>query len=175
MANFDLYWNPANPYSADPQQHVEYKKRTDLSYTVAATLPNFKDHYTVTGLQDNTIYDFRISCDCGDTTNYSMVTSFISFTCPALTTNRSDNTMIYSFTPVNIDSYKVILYQDGVQFLDDLYNGPFFSDVSGSFTGLNGHSQYVIAVVMTEEDMSAMCNNGQVEVTCTILTDMNIS
>src|SRR4051812_24129400 len=103
MADFDLYWNPANPYSTALDQQVLYKLREDLSYIVAATLPNYADHYTITGLASNRVYDFRISCDCGDTTNYTSVTSFVAFSCPVPNTTRTDDDLVYSFTPAAVD------------------------------------------------------------------------
>lgn len=175
MAQFELLWNPAKPYSTEETQQVEYKRRSDLSYSIAATIPDFKDHYLVTGLEDNIVYDFRVTCSCDSTSQSSQVVSFVNFTCPVLNTNRTDDSMLFSFTPANVDSYMIILYQDGVYVDSETFNGPFFGDIAGSFTGLNLLSQYLLSVVITQDDMSAICNNGVVDVTCTIIMDMNIS
>lgn len=69
--------------------------------------------YTITGLQDNKFYNFRIITDCavGDDSTSAVITN-ISITCPTLTVTASSASVSYSFTSASgtdVTSYLVQL------------------------------------------------------------------
>ncbi|MEE3314835.1 MAG: hypothetical protein VZR56_11845 [Treponema sp.] len=60
-SSIKLEWNKDSGYSKDLKQTtIWYKKRTESTYAASATAGTGVTEKTVTGLQDNTLYDFKI-------------------------------------------------------------------------------------------------------------------
>ena len=60
-SSIKLWWNRDSGYSKDLKQTtIWYKKRTESTYAASATAGTGVTEKTVTGLQENTLYDFKI-------------------------------------------------------------------------------------------------------------------
>lgn len=174
MASFNLFWNPVNPYSTLSTQTVEYKRSGDSSYIIYATIPGYKNSYTVEGLEDNICYYFRIGDVCDGEILYTSVIKDISFAFPEIQSSISVDTMTYSFQPAidsDIESYTINLYKNGIFLTKEIYNEPFLGEISGQFTGLEEGQQYYVETVMTS--MCMMSRSGNKDIVETVCVDIN--
>lgn len=174
MADFNLYWNPGNPYETGNTQQVQYKLRTASSYTILATIAGFKDSYKATGLQDDRIYNFRIVNTCNNES--SSIINTISFTCPAIGLFRSTDAIDYTLTPAggDVDKYFIKLYEDGLFKTQEIYNSPFISTITGTFTGLDALKEYVVTVTARADELIGECDpNTNIPLVCVSITDIN--
>lgn len=161
MASFDLSWAPAGGTNSSGQQ-VQYKAASSGTWLVAATLGASASTYTVTGLDDNVIYDFRIAnlCAYGGPT---LGTSFqiIDIVCPTVSRTPTHNTVAFSFshpTGTDLTEYRVDLMNGaGTTVLAFKNIVPISSLVSDSFTGLTASTSYNLRVTAKAGSYSKVC------------------
>jgi hypothetical protein len=160
MASFDLSWTPAGSLISVSQQ-VQYKAAASSTWLVAATLSATANSYTVEGLEDNTIYDFRIVTDCafgGPTPSASY--QIIDFVCPHLTITPDYESVSFSFihSGGSVDSYLVEL-------TDDVFNEIFASTsfplpsgaLTHTFTDLDQNTDYGLRITIVADVYSEEC------------------
>lgn len=160
MTSFDLNWTPAGGLNSTGQQ-VQYKAAVSSTWIVATTLNASADSYTISDLNDNTIYDFRIVNMCsygGPTPGSSFQT--INFVCPTIIVTPTYNSVSFSFTHLggSVTQYRV-----------DLLNGAGTSTiafktisspsgtVADSFTGLSTETNYQLRLTPKAGTFSEQC------------------
>ena len=114
MADFEIQWT--RPVSTTYKQEIYLRLRYTSEWSLIAELEGSVFYYTITGLLDNKIYEYKIKTYCltsgpGETA----VKSFIKINCPTFTTNnitlKCDRTFDYSFLALgqDIDAYDIVL------------------------------------------------------------------
>ncbi len=176
MADFIVAWSPETQNSVG--QVVQYKLPSSGTWIDFAIVSPSTSTYLVTGLLDNTIYQFRISCECatGDVT-YSQVFTSIRFTCPVVTISASTTILNYSFPTVasSITGYTVILYKDGLEEVTMSYNSPVPPTISGSFNIVAGHI-YTIRVQMKAGSIVKDCPiSNDIIISCTPVVGLGVT
>lgn len=151
MASFDLSWTPASGINSTGQE-VQYKESISSTWLVAATLSSTADSYTLEGLDDNVVYDFRISnlCSLGGPTPGGSF-QLIGFVCPSIATTPTYNTVSYTFTHVggSVTSYRVDLMNSAGTTIIAFKNITSPSGtISESFTGLTTLTNYNLRLTM---------------------------
>lgn len=155
---FTITWVPAENASAF-NQIVEVKKTTDTLWTPYQTVSGSTTTTTVTGLEVNTLYDFKIVsiCNYGGSASSNKVT-LVNFACPSVLTSETDTTISYSF-PHPMGSVSEIT----VQLVSDDETGtlstqtPTGAEISGTFTGLAAGTPYKIRVILASDPFSKTC------------------
>lgn len=159
MADFTITWTTGdNPSTIE--QLVQYKKSTDTSYTTFSIVGPDVTTVNVAGLEDNTIYDFRIQSNC----NYggpslSNTSAFINFSCPVITVTSTSTTVSYSFVhPLkSINGFTVQLYESNGTTLVSTQTPTISSTLTGTFTGLTAATLYKIKLTLTASSFSEAC------------------
>jgi hypothetical protein len=151
MASFDLSWTPASGVNSTGQQ-VQYKESVSDTWLVVATLGGGASSYTVADLDDNVVYDFRISnlCSFGGPTPGS-VFQIIGFVCPSVVITPTYNGVSFSFTHVegSVTQYRVDLLNAAGSSVIAFKNITSPSGmVTDSFTGLSATTSYNLRLTM---------------------------
>lgn len=161
MASFDLSWTPAGGANSTGQQ-VQYKDADSSTWLVASSLDSSEDTYTVSGLLDNVIYDFRIVnlCAFGGPTP-GAVFQIVNIICPTVSRTPTHNTVSFSFphpTGTDLTEYRVDLMNGaGTAVLAFKNIVPVTSPVSDSFTGLSSSTSYNLRVTAKAGSYSKVC------------------
>jgi hypothetical protein len=147
MATAHLTWTPASGLNQD----VKYKKASEGSYTLHANVSSATSSADITGLDDNTVYEFLITNKC----LYSMESSSTveegaRVTCPSLTAEQTALSLGVSFSDLgaSISSYVVEIYVMPADTLVDSHtiSSPTPS-MSWTFSGLSSDTFYKIKVI----------------------------
>lgn len=160
MSSFLLNWTPAGGLNSTGQE-VRYKLSTTSTWTTAATVGATTDEYTVTGLLDNTIYDFQIVNLCsfgGPTTGTTFQT--VNLTCPTVTTTPTYNSVGFSYTNLgaSVTEYRVdLLNAAGTTVLAFKNITATGTTISDSFTGLSATTNYQLRVTVKAGMFSKQC------------------
>lgn len=146
-------------------QLVQYKAVTSSSYITANSVSSVTTSASISGLNQNTLYNFRIVNNCltGGPSPSTPVTT-IEFTCPVVSLSTPNSgTISYSFPHLggDVDSYVVKLL-DGlgttlIQSKNE--NGPFGATVTNSFNGLVSNTSYQVQVTVKASTFSRVCGN----------------
>lgn len=147
MATAHLTWTPA----AGLNQDVKYKKAGELLYTVFGNVSSGTTSADITGLDDNTVYEFLITNKCAFSMEASTpVGEGARVTCPSLTVEQTALSLSVSFSDLGdeISSYVVEIY---VMPADTLVDSQTISSptpsMSSTFTGLASDTFYKIKVI----------------------------
>jgi hypothetical protein len=160
MGSFLLNWTPAGGLNSTGQQ-VQYKVSTDSTWTTVTTLSASASTYTVLGLVDNTIYDFRVVNLCsfgGPTSGTNFQT--INLTCPTVTVTPTYNSVSFSFPNLgaSVTEYRVDLLNAAgslvLAFKNITATGVTMSD---SFVGLSSVTGYQLRVTVKAGTFSKVC------------------
>lgn len=159
MASAVINWTPGGGGNVQSQQ-IQYRMAGTTSWTSAVTgLGPTVNTYTVTGLSDNTIYEFRVVsiCSIGGPI-YSSILTDIKWYCPVITLTPTHNTITYSFSNLggSISGYTVELLnnaQDTVIQTKTTISGVFDS---GSITPL---TTYYVRLTLTASSYSHVCSD----------------
>lgn len=164
MASSTINWVPAGG-SNSLSQTVQYKRTIDSVWIDFSSLAAGIATVSITGLSNNTIYDFRIvdNCAVGGAVPSAVIRG-IKFTCPTVTISPTYNAVTISFTGVGGDVSKYVvqlLSSDltsvlGTFPVTDLTPGTF----TNTFTGLAASTSYNIRVTEyagTAFDYSNIC------------------
>lgn len=161
MASFDLSWTPVGGANSTGQQ-VQYKESDASSWEVATTLGASANSYTVSGLLDNVIYDFRIVNLCaygGPAPGASF--EIADLICPTVSKTPTYNGVSFSFphpTGTDLTEYKVDLMNGaGTTVLAFKNIVPVTSPVTDSFTGLSASTSYNLRVTVKAGSYSKVC------------------
>jgi hypothetical protein len=146
MAQQALKWTPAGGVNSTGQQ-IEYRKKGTTSWIVFSSLPPTTSTATVTGLLDNTIYEFRVINMCAVGGNIpSGVFETIIFTCITVTATHTYDSITVNFSPLGADivKYDVILVETNAIYTVENPSG----NVSYTFSGLTPATPYSIKVIL---------------------------
>jgi len=179
MANFFLYWNPANNKNSTTQL-VQYKLSTSSTWITAATVGKAIDSYYLSGLTDNVFYDFRIcnNCTAGGPL-FSPPKSGISLTCPTLTVSSNGAQINYSFPTVSgtsVNKYIVELYKNDILNTFNTYNSPFAPTITDNFSGVDysNNNTYKVRVLPYAGTTYKECPlSDSILVTCVNINDFD--
>lgn len=150
--NILLSWSTAacsNPLN----QRVEYKKKTDSTWTLYASVPCGVTSIQINDLSDNTVYEFRVGTLCRNDLGeisviYSAYTVQAKLTCPDVDIVPATTIVSYSFLELggSVDNYDVQLIDDADNVL--VTNKHIaIPTISGSFSPLAASSTYKIKVI----------------------------
>lgn len=176
-----LKWIPA---ANGGSQTVQYKKYTESDYSTFTTVVSTVDTIAVTGLDYNTIYNFRIVNNCPDGNNQTVLGNDVVFTCPQITTTPSDTTVLVQFFDLggSIDKYVVDLLNPFTNVVLQSKNlvAPFSANVSTTFTSLSPVTQYSVRVrpnasTYSKDNCSAISLSTNNTPSCPIPTSLGVS
>lgn len=112
MASAVINWTPGGGGNVTSQE-VQYRVQGVTNWTTAVSgLSAATSTYTITGLNVNTIYEFRIVSNCTfGGPIYSATMTDIEWFCPTITVTPTHNTITYSFSALggSISAYTVDL------------------------------------------------------------------
>jgi hypothetical protein len=152
MASATINWTPAGGTSTG--QRVEYRvKSVGGSWTVFSTVSATVNTATITGLADNTVYEFRVVnlCSGGEIASFNV--EGINQTCvtPSNAPTSTSTTVSFPHLGGEVSKYNIKLYANTtpltlITSVDK--TGPFTggSTVSHTFTGLTAATVYVIMI-----------------------------
>jgi hypothetical protein len=139
MAQIPLTWIPAGGFNSTGQQ-VQYKPEGGVWTTFQTVAPAISS-ITITGLLDNTVYEFRIVnlCADGGPTPSPTVLTQIYISCPAPTFILSTNSIQYSFAHLGaqVTKYTVELLSAANVVLQTKTHLAPSGTISETFTGLS--------------------------------------
>jgi hypothetical protein len=131
-------------------QNVQYKLSTSSTWITFSTVGGSANTETVTGLDDNLLYNFRIVSFCsGGEPAPSAVLTKINMTCPSVTTTVTDTTISYSFNEVggDVTSYVVKLFNSAGTAEVATSTPTGTTTLTGTITGLTASSTYKLRVI----------------------------
>jgi hypothetical protein len=148
MAQIPLTWIPAGGFNSTGQQ-VQYKPEGGVWTTFQTVAPAISS-ITITGLLDNTVYEFRIVnlCADGGPTPSPTVLTQIYISCPAPTFILSTNSIQYSFAHLGaqVTKYTVELLSAANVVLQTKTHLAPSGTISETFTGLSPNTNYNVRV-----------------------------
>lgn len=165
MANFTIKWDVG--LGVTRQELLLKKKYGEEDWSVVAILNSGINTYTLKGLNENTIYLFKINSICDGGNISSETIELIAFSCPNIIIEPTcGNAINYSFTHLgfDVDIYDIFLYDNNNNVLSA--QTKIAEDViSGSFTNLDVPSAYKIGVVpKADEHSKTDCQLTEVDV-----------
>jgi trimeric autotransporter adhesin len=147
--NITLTWTAGGGATS---QDVQYKLASASSWTTHSNVAGNITTASITGLQDNLIYDFRVITNCaGGTPTPSTSTQQIKIICPTVTATPSDTTIAYSFPEIggSVTAYTVKLFDSAGTTELSSQTPTGTTTRSGTFTGLTQSTAYKIRVIIT--------------------------
>lgn len=158
MASAAISWTPGGGGNVTSQS-VEYRVQGTTSWTSAATgLSASASSYNVTGLSDNTVYEFRVIsiCSVGGPIVSATMTG-IKWFCPTITVTPTHNTITYSFTALggSISAYSVELLSNDLATVIQTK-----TTVSGVFDSVSilPSTSYKVRLTLTAGSYSNTCS-----------------
>lgn len=133
-------------------QNVQYKLSTSSTWITFSSVGGSATTETVTGLDSNLLYNFRIVTYCsGGTPAPSTTITKINILCPTVTTTPTDTTVAYSFPEIggDVDSYVVKLFNSAGTTEVATSTPTGTTTRSGTLTGLTASTTYKLRVVPT--------------------------
>lgn len=161
-------------------QNVQYKLSSSSTWITFGTVGATATTATVTGLDSNKLYNFRIVTYCsGGTPAPSATITKINILCPTVTITSTDTTVSYSFPEIggDIDSYVVKLYNSAGTTEVGTSTPTGTTTRTGTITGLTASTTYKLRVVPTAGTITKTdCEFNNVTTTappvCSIPTDV---
>lgn len=138
-------------------QNVQYKLSTSSTWITFSTVGGSATTETVTGLNDNLLYNFRIVTNCaGGEPAPSTVITKINIICPSATTTSTDTTVSYSFSEIggDINSYAVKLFNSAGSAEITTSTPTGTTTRTGTITGLTPSTNYKLRIVPTAGSIS---------------------
>src|SRR3982751_5140877 len=146
MAQAILNWSPGGGTNSTGQT-IQYKLSTTSTWTDFQTVAPTVSTATITGLQDNVIYDFRVVDNCSDGgPTPSPPFQGVTITCPTVTYTDAPTTITYSFAHLggDITRYIVQLLNASNAILDTRTHNVPSGTLSGTFVGLTPSTNYQV-------------------------------
>lgn len=163
---------------------VQYKLASVSNWTTATTLPIGSTSYSISGLNQNRIYNFQVinNCSVGGPSPSTVLTS-IEQTCPTVALGSTSNSVSYSFPNLggDISSYVVTLFDStGTTVIQtQTQNPPFASTITSPFNGLTANTAYQVQMVVNAGTFSKTCGaqtiTTQVVPTCPTLSNLTLT
>lgn len=151
--NVTINWSAGGGSST---QDVQYKLSSSAAWITQGSVTGTVVTYTINGLSDNLLYDFRVVSNCtGGTAVNSSLLQQINILCPSVTATTTASTVAYSFAAVggSVSAYTVeLLNSAGTTIIATQ------SSVSGTFTGLSEGTVYKIRVSAVAGSFTKVCN-----------------
>lgn len=154
MADFEIQWT--QPVSTTYKQEIYLRLRYTSEWSLISEVEGDVFYYTITGLLENKIYEYKIKTYClGSTPGESVVKSFIKINCPTFTTSnitlKCDRTFDYTFLALgqDIDAYDVVLLNNaGTELSRQNKTTPLAvgSSITGTFSSLQAETIYKIKI-----------------------------
>lgn len=164
--NITLNWTSGGGAAT---QDVQYKLATSNTWITHTNVAGNVNTTTISGLQDNLIYDFRIVTNCaGGSPAPGTSTQQINIICPTVTTTVTDTSVSYSFTNVggSTTAYTVHLLDTSNAVLQT--QTPAISGtVSGTFSSLTQSTAYKVRVTVVAGVFNKQCTAVNVTTTAT--------
>jgi hypothetical protein len=154
-----LTWTPAGGANSSSQD-VQYRVSGTSNWTTFQNVGATVNTLAITGLSDNTKYDFQIvdNCVVGGPVASAPYTN-IKFTCPTPGFTTTYNSIQYTFNALggSVDSYVVNLLDTNNNLVatQTITSPP--SVIVGSFTGLNALTTYWVQIIPLSGTMSGNC------------------
>jgi hypothetical protein len=146
----NLTWAPAGGVTSQ-NQDVQYKAASSTTWITYANVGATVSSASITGLIDNTIYDFRVVNNCtysGPTP--AMATQNAKITCPAVTIFPGYDHVDYSFVHLGADISKYVVdlldASDAVLLTNTITSFPI--PISSSFSGLVPSTNYKLRITV---------------------------
>lgn len=149
MATATLNWTPGGG-GTSLSQDINYKTIDALGYTFHSNVSASTNTVDITGLSNNTIYQFLITNNCVSGIGaLSSIAEAIHFACPVVDLDITYNSVTFTFTHPggDITGYHVYLLDDADDIISPLVFTSPGGTVTDSFTGLTPETNYGIRVV----------------------------
>lgn len=179
-----ISWNPSSTNSTE--QKVQYRVKGTENWITFSTLGALANQETITGLQANLIYEFRIlnNCTSGGAAPSPTQTK-VNLECPLNSITSSAENVNYSFPHQggDISKYQVDLLSanNSTVLQTKNHTSPFAATITGSFVGLNPQTNYYVRVTMfagTSYEHNKTCGsvpaNTTAPETCSPPTNVNV-
>lgn len=138
-------------------QDVQFKLSTSSTWITFSTVGGSATTETVTGLNDNLLYNFRIVTNCaGGNPAPSTTITKINITCPTVTTTTTSTTIGYSFPQIggDVNSYLVRLFNSAGTAEVTTSTPTGTTTRTGTISGLTASTNYKLRVVPTAGSIS---------------------
>jgi hypothetical protein len=141
-------------------QDVQYKLASSSTWITHSNVAGNVTTATISGLQDNLIYDFRVVTNCtGGTPAPSTSTQQINIICPSVSTTTTDTSVSYSFTNVggSVTAYTVHLLDSTGNTVLQTQSPGVSGTVSGTFSTLTQSTSYKVRVTVVAGSFNKQC------------------
>jgi hypothetical protein len=165
--NITLNWTAGGGAAS---QDVQYKLASSNTWITHVNVAGNVTTTTITGLQDNLIYDFRIVTNCsGGTPAPGTSTQQINIICPTVTTTVTDTTVAYSFTNVggSTSGYTVHLLDSAGTTILQTQTPTIASTVTGTFSTLTQSTAYKVRLTIIAGTFNKQCTAVNATTTAT--------
>jgi hypothetical protein len=155
--NITLNWTPG---AGAATQDVQYKLTSSSTWITHANVLGSVTTSTITGLQDNLIYDFRIVTNCsGGTPAPGTSTQQINIICPVVSTTVTDTTVAYSFPNVggSTSGYTVHLLDAAGTNILQTQTPSIAATVTGTFSTLTQSTGYRVRLTIVAGAFNKQC------------------
>jgi hypothetical protein len=156
--NINLNWSVG---ASAASQDVQYKLASSSTWITHSNVAGNVTTASITGLQDNLIYDFRVVTNCtGGTPSPGSATQQINIICPTVTTTVTDTTFSYSFLHIggSVTSYSVQLLNSAGTTVLQTQNPAVSSTVTGTFSSLTQTTVYGVRVTAVAGTFNKQCS-----------------
>jgi hypothetical protein len=156
--NINLTWTTGGGAAS---QDVQYKLASGSTWTTHSNVAGNITSATISGLQDNLIYDFRVITNCtGGTPAPSLSTQQVNLICPTVTITPTDTTVAYSFTNVagSTTGYTVHLLDAAGTSILQTQSPSVTGTVSGTFSTLTQSTTYKVRVTIIAGSFTKVCS-----------------
>jgi hypothetical protein len=157
--SFDLTWTPAGGLNSTGQQ-VQYKDVVSPDWVTVATVSRTTSSYTISSLNYNVIFEFRIIsiCTYGGPSPSNSFRS-INISCPTVTVNPSYDSVSFSFEQLgaSITDYQVDLLSGVDSSMIASQTIHTTNPVTGSFSGLTFSTSYQLVITPRAAEFTREC------------------
>lgn len=157
MASQTINWIPINDSTSDDQT-VQYRIAPSGVWTTFSVVAKDVGTETITGLANNTIYEFRVVNNCSEGGPIpSAVVRAVSISCPVLDVTATSNSITVTFTPLgsSVNGYIIQLRNDAGGTILQTFTAlsPFGSSVTHTFnTSITADTDYTVKVIPTADE-----------------------
>lgn len=149
-----LTWTPAE---GGGTQTIQFKLRPATDWASFTTVGPTIASQAITGLNYNSLYDFRVVNNCPTGGSTVLEGADIKFQCVSLNVTPSDTSLTAQFPDLGgtVDTYTVELYNtQNVLLSTNTLLAPFPSTLTSTFTGLSPITTYRIKVIPASSTFS---------------------
>jgi hypothetical protein len=159
MATVILSWIPAGGENSKSQD-ILMKVNGSSNWSIFQNVSPLVNTIEISGLEDNTKYDFQIVDNCvyGGPVS-SAIASGIKITCPSLSFTNIYNKIQFAFNHLggSIDHYYVDLYDGNSNLLSTLHITSISSVITGNFNEVSPNTNYKLLIIAAAGGISQSC------------------